>query len=50
MIEKREKLIKYYTQLLEKLKIAWGGNKIVGESYIAQAEKDLQEVINGREW
>lgn len=53
----REKLISYYERNLEKVKAMHNPNNYSSElekdqcnSYIKQAEKDLEEVKNGREW
>ena len=53
----REKLINHYEINLEKVKAIHNPNNYTSEltkdicnAYIEQAEKDLQEVINGREW
>lgn len=50
-----EKLIAYYEARLEKVKLMHGatyGSKEnwKGQPYIEQAEKDLEEVKNGRNW
>lgn len=46
---KNEKLIKYYTEMLEKVKAAYAHDWRKAE-YIKNAEKDLEEVKNGRNW
>lgn len=46
---KQEKLIIYYTEQLEKVKVAYTGDCRKDE-YIARAEKNLEEVKNGRNW
>jgi len=53
----REKLIKYYEKMLEKVKKAHSYNKNDTElkkdkckEYIFFAEKQLKEVQNGRNW
>ena len=46
---KQENLIIWYTQRLEKVKAAYAGDWRKDE-YIKQAEKDLEEVKNGRSW
>ena len=44
-----EQLIAFYEQRLEKVKAAYDGDWRK-EEYIEWAEKDLKEVMNGREW
>ena len=51
----REKLIAYYEEKLEKVKAAYcktyGSNENwKGDPYIEFAEKELEEVKNGRNW
>ena len=46
---KQEKLIIYYTEKLEKIK-AFFADDWRTENYIKQAEKDLEEVKNARNW
>lgn len=46
---KQEKLIIWYTQRLEKVKAAYAGD-CRKEEYIKSAEKELEEVKNGRSW
>lgn len=48
-MEKQEKLIAWYTQMLEKVRKAYA-NDWSKEDYIKAAEKDLEEVKNGRDW
>ena len=52
---RREKLIKFYEERLKKVKIMWSNNttelnKDRNKEYIDFAEKELEEVKNGREW
>lgn len=49
-ITKQEKLILWYTERLEKVKGFWGNDELCGEDYIKHAEKELEEVKNGRSW
>lgn len=51
----REQLIAYYEKRLEKVKAAYSTTygsteNWKGQPYIEGAEKDLEEVKNGREW
>ena len=53
----REELIKHYERNLEKVKSMHNPNNYTSDlrkdqcnSYIEQAEKDLEEVKNGRNW
>jgi hypothetical protein len=50
----KKELIEYYERQLEKVKIMYKPNnswsKERCEEYIAHAEKDLNEVKNGRNW
>lgn len=53
----RDKLIAYYEQHLEKVKVAWNEEEAFDDaqlercrSYVAAAEADLEAVKNGREW
>lgn len=46
---KQEKLILYYTERLEKIKALYSGDWRK-EDYIKFAEKELEEVKNGRNW
>lgn len=43
------KLIAYYEKQLEKVREAYEGD-CRKEAYIKQAEQDLEEVKNGRQW
>jgi len=45
----REELIKYYTNQLKKVKKEYEGDWRK-KSYIEHAEKQLEEVKNGRKW
>lgn len=54
---KRDKLIAYYTQRLEKVKATWNVEAAADEyqaercrEYVAAALADLEAVKNGREW
>ena len=54
---KRDKLIAYYTQHLEKVKAAWNEDAATDEyqrercrAYVAAAQADLEAVKNGRSW
>lgn len=48
----REELISYYEKQLEKVKASYANcvNQAMAAEYIKQAEIDLIEVKNGREW
>ena len=48
-MSKQEKLIKFYEDRLEKVKAMYAGDcrKI---EYVEYAEKQLEEVRNGRDW
>ena len=51
----KEELIRYYEKQLEKVISAYGNGitnhlKERGQEYIKNAEDDLEEVKNGREW
>ena len=48
-MSKQEKLIKFYEDGLEKVKGAYEGDSRKIE-YIEYAEKQLEEVRNGRDW
>ena len=48
-MSKQEKLINYYTEMLENVKKAYADDWRMVD-YIKQAEKDLEEVKNGRNW
>lgn len=44
----REKLIEHYEKQLEKVKKQF--NDSIHQGYVEYAEKELEEVKNGREW
>lgn len=48
-MNKQERLIKLYENRLEKVKEMYGGD-CRKEEYIEFAEKELEEVKNGRQW
>lgn len=48
-MNKQEKLIKFYEDRLEKVKAMYAGDCRKVE-YIEYAEKQLEEVRNGRDW
>lgn len=48
-MNKQERLIKFYEDRLEKVKGMYGGDCRT-EEYIEFAEKELEEVKNGRQW
>ena len=48
-MNKQEKLIEYYTKMLEKVKATYA-NDWRKDEYIKFAEKNLEEVKNGRTW
>lgn len=48
-MNKQEKLIKFYEDRLEKVKVMYAGDARKNE-YIEYAEKRLEEVRNGRAW
>lgn len=46
----RERLIKFYEERLEKVKLSWGNDTLRGSDYIKFAEEELLAVKNGRSW